>query len=72
MTPEEFRTAGHLLIDWIADHRERMAQLPVQAQVRPGEVIAALPATPPEGIEPISALLADLDRVPGAADNAER
>jgi hypothetical protein len=23
MTPEEFRRAGHELIDWIADYRER-------------------------------------------------
>ena len=63
MTPEEFRSAGHVLIDWIADYRERIADLPVQAQVRPGDVIAALPATPPEGTEGIAALIADLDRV---------
>ena len=44
MTPEEFRTAGHALVDWIADHRERVPRLPVAAQVRPGEVRAALPA----------------------------
>ena len=35
----------------------------MQAQVCPGEVAAALPATPPEGGEPISALISDLDRV---------
>jgi aromatic-L-amino-acid/L-tryptophan decarboxylase len=63
MTPEEFRTAGHTLIDWIADYRERIPSLPVQAQVRPGDVAAALPSTPPEGTEDIAALIADLDRV---------
>lgn len=63
MTPEEFRAAGHILIDWIADYRQRIADLPVQAQVKPGAVVAALPATPPEGTEDISALIADLDRV---------
>ena len=26
MTPEEFRRAGHELIDWIADYRERVAR----------------------------------------------
>ena len=44
MGPEEFRAAGHELIDWIADYRARIPQLPVQAQVRPGEVAGKLPA----------------------------
>ena len=63
MTPEEFRAAGHRLVDWIADHRARIADLPVQASVRPGEVAAALPAAPPEGVEQLDALLDDLERV---------
>jgi aromatic-L-amino-acid decarboxylase len=63
VTPEEFRTAGHVLIDWIADYRARIPQLPVQAQVRPGEVAAALPATAPTGRDDIADLIADLDRV---------
>ncbi len=63
MTPEEFRAAGHALIDWIADYRERVPELPVQAQVRPGDVVRALPAGPPEGTEGIADLLADLDAV---------
>ena len=33
MTPEEFRAAGHQLVDWIADHRLRVPDLPVGAQV---------------------------------------
>ncbi len=63
MTPEEFRRAGHQLIDWIADYRQRIPQLPVKARVRPGEVRAALPASAPEGVDDFSALLADLERV---------
>ena len=31
MGPEEFRAAGHELIDWIADYRARIPELPVQA-----------------------------------------
>ena len=42
MTPEEFRAAGHQLIDWIADYRATVDRLPVQSQVEPGEVAAKL------------------------------
>ncbi|GGL26900.1 aspartate aminotransferase family protein [Phycicoccus endophyticus] len=63
MTPEEFRTAGHALIDWIADHRARVPDLPVAAQVRPGEVRAALPAHPPTAPEAFDEVLADLEAV---------
>jgi len=63
MTPEEFRTAGHALIDWIADYRQRIPDLPVRAQVEPGQVRAALPAEPPAGVDHFAQLLADLDRV---------
>lgn len=65
MTPEEFRAAGHQLIDWIADYRARVYEgaLPVIAQTSPGEVRAALPPTPPEHGEPFDAMLRDIDRV---------
>jgi len=63
VTPDEFRRAGHALVEWIAAYRERLAAgtLPVQAQVAPGDLIARLPATPPEHAEPIESILADLD-----------
>jgi aromatic-L-amino-acid decarboxylase len=63
MTPEEFRLAGHALVDWIADHRTRVRQLPVQATTAPGEVAAALATHAPETPEPFDAVLADLERV---------
>jgi aromatic-L-amino-acid decarboxylase len=63
MEPEEFRAAGHELIDWIVDYRSRVPKLPVQAQVVPGEVAGQLPARAPEQPEPFGRLLADLDRV---------
>lgn len=63
MTPEEFRSAAHQLVDWVADHRERLASLPVRAQVAPGDVRSALPVEPPEGGESITALLADLESI---------
>jgi aromatic-L-amino-acid decarboxylase len=63
MTPEEFRAYGHAAVDWIADYWTRVDSLPVPAQVAPGDVLAALPAHPPETGEPFDAVLADLDRV---------
>jgi aromatic-L-amino-acid/L-tryptophan decarboxylase len=63
MGPEEFRAAGHELIDWIADYRSRIPELPVQAQVGPGEVAAKLPSQAPEEAEPFGRVLADLDSV---------
>ena len=42
MSPEEFRKAGHQLIDWIADYRQELNHLPVRAQVQPGEVRESL------------------------------
>ena len=63
MGPEEFRAAGHELIDWIADYRARIPQLPVQAQVGPGEVAGKLPGRAPEEAEPFGRVLADLDEI---------
>ena len=38
MSPEEFREAGHQLIDWIADYRNNIENMPVRAQAKPGEI----------------------------------
>ena len=61
MTPEEFREAGHALIDWIADYRLQLPNGPVRAQVRPGEVRRAFPATPPGEAEDFTTLLSQLE-----------
>lgn len=63
MTPEEFRSAGHALIDWIADYRSSLHTGPVLAQVTPGQVRRSLPTNPPDGVDGITDLLADLDRI---------
>ncbi len=63
MHPDEFRRAGHELVDWIAAYRERVAELPVWSRSEPGALRAQLPATAPEQPEPFSALMADLDRL---------
>jgi aromatic-L-amino-acid decarboxylase len=63
MTPEEFRKAGHQLIDWIADYRANIEAHPVMAQTAPGEVRAQLPPTPPVDAEPFDAILRDLETI---------
>jgi aromatic-L-amino-acid/L-tryptophan decarboxylase len=63
MTPEEFRKYGHQLIDWVADYRTRITELPVMARTAPGEIRAKLPAAPPDAPERFDAILADVDRI---------
>ncbi len=63
MNAEEFRAAGHRLIDWIADYRATVGELPVMARTAPGEIKTQLPETPPESPEPFEAILADLDGI---------
>ena len=63
MTPEEFRTAGHRLINWIADYRASVESRSVMAQTQPGEVKASLPASPPQHPESFDSILADVDRI---------
>jgi aromatic-L-amino-acid decarboxylase len=63
MTPDEFRAVGHRLIDWIADYRARLADLPVMARTEPGEVKARLPVSPPDHPEGFEGVFADLERV---------
>jgi aromatic-L-amino-acid/L-tryptophan decarboxylase len=63
MTPEEFRAAGHRIVDWIADYRSRVAEFPVMPSTAPGGVRSQLPREAPNRPEPFDAILADLDRV---------
>jgi len=63
VTPDEFRTHGHALIDWISEYLEGVEQYPVASAVAPGDIRAALPEHPPTAAEPFSEMLADLDRV---------
>ena len=47
-SPEEFRRQLHELADWIADFREDIESLRVAPNDKPGAILAALPAEPPE------------------------
>lgn len=63
MTPEEFRTVGHQLVDWVADFRAAIGERPVMAQVEPGDVLAQLADSPPQEPESFDAIFRDLDEV---------
>ena len=65
MNPDEFRRAGHALVEWIAAYRERLAagEFPVQSPMSPGDLIKQLPSRAPEGPQPMAQILADLDRL---------
>ncbi len=63
MTPEQFRACGRAVVDWIADYQERVESMPVLSKAEPGEVRAALPASPPEHGESFEAILEDVDKI---------
>lgn len=67
MPPEQFREAGHALVDWVADYLAHAERHPVLAQVAPGEVAGALPSAAPAVGEPFARIFADFERtlVPG-------
>jgi aromatic-L-amino-acid decarboxylase len=58
-----FREDGHAAVDWAADYLDRVGDLPVLARVKPGEIRARLPVSPPEQGEPFEAVLRDLDEI---------
>lgn len=65
MDSEEFRRLGHEVVDWIADYRARTArgEFPVMSRVGPGDIRAALPASPPMEAESLDGVLDELTRI---------
>ena len=58
-----FREDGVAAVEWVASYLERLREHPVLAQVEPGQLRDALPASPPDAPEPFAAVLRDLDDV---------
>jgi aromatic-L-amino-acid/L-tryptophan decarboxylase len=63
MSLDEFRRHGHALVDWIADYCSRVESLPVLSQVKPGQIRAALPTSPPEKGERFEEIMGDFDKL---------
>src|SRR5438270_10064922 len=63
MSAAEFRRFGHEIVDWIANYFEHIEELPVLAQIEPGDLKAQLPTSPPAQGESMQAILADVDRL---------
>ena len=59
----DFREDGAAALEWAARYLDRVDELPVLAQVKPGELTAKLPASAPEQAEPFANILRDLDDV---------
>jgi aromatic-L-amino-acid decarboxylase len=58
-----FREDGYAAVDWAVRYLERVEELPVLAQVAPGELSARLPQAPPETGEPFANVLRDVDEL---------
>ena len=58
-----FREDGAAALDWVARYLDDIRDHPVLSKVEPGEIRAALPASPPEVAEPFAAVLRDLDEI---------
>jgi len=63
MHPEEFKRAGHEVVDWIAHYLEHIREYPVLPAVAPGNLAAKLPAAAPDAGEPMDAILEDFRRL---------
>jgi aromatic-L-amino-acid decarboxylase len=55
----QFRAEGHALIEWIAEYLAHPEEYAVLPPTRPGQVRAALPASPPRTGEQLSNAIAD-------------
>ena len=59
----DFREDGAAALEWAAQYLERVDELPVLAQVKPGELAARLPESAPEHPETFGDVLRDLDEL---------
>jgi len=63
MPSEEFKKFGHRLIDWAAGYLDNIESFPVLPDILPGDIKKQLPSTAPMHGEPMSEIIADLDKI---------
>ncbi|WP_297756513.1 pyridoxal-dependent decarboxylase [uncultured Shimia sp.] len=59
----EFATWGARISDWARQYHETLRDRPVRAQVAPGDILAQLPATPPQKGGAMEEVFADFERI---------
>jgi len=67
LSREELVSQGRSILDWIAGYLEHPEQYPVLSKLRPGDVRASLPPSPPASGEKLEAILRDFETkiIPG-------
>ena len=63
MTPDQFRTEGKKIIDWIADYYGKIEKYPVCSQVKPGSIKSQLPPEPPVIGEQVDNMMKDVNEI---------
>ena len=63
MSPEQFREAAHATVDLLADYLAHLEDFAILPAIEPGALRDQLPREPPEGPEPVGAILADVARL---------
>jgi aromatic-L-amino-acid decarboxylase len=63
MSPGQFRAAAHATVDMLADYLEHVEDFAILPPVEPGTLRDQLPSEPPDGPEPVGAILADVARL---------
>ncbi len=59
----DFRRAGHETVDWIAQYLNTVSDLPVLAQVKPGQLFDSLQHSAPAQGESFAAIMQDFDKL---------
>lgn len=63
MDRDTFRQYGHQFVDWVAEYLEEVEKYPVMSRVKPGEVKAMLPSSPPATPETMESIFRDFKRI---------
>jgi len=63
MDNKSFRKKAHEFVDWMADYLDEVDNLPVKAQVEPGDIYRQLPDSPPFNGEEMEDIFNDFNKI---------